>query len=276
MEHIGRRTPALRKGCRILGKIIAIANQKGGVGKTTTAVNLAAALGALGKRTLLIDIDPQGNATSGLGVNKRSLRRSSYDLIMGNRSFDDTIALTSSQNVWIIPSQIDLAGAELELVAMDRREYKLRDAVIAKKPDFDYMLIDCPPSLGLLTLNGLNACDSLLIPIQSEYYALEGLSQLMTTVRQVKRLYNSNIEIEGVLLTMYDARLNLTLQVTEEVKRYFPQKVYATAIPRNVRVSEAPSYGIPVRYYDSTSKGSEAYDALAQEIVDQNRKWEGM
>ncbi len=253
-----------------MGKIITIANQKGGVGKTTTSVNLAAALGALGMKVLLVDIDPQGNATSGTGINKRALRASSYDIIMGNRHIDETIQQTSCPNLWIIPSQIDLAGAELELVSLERREYKLREALLTKKRDFDFIIIDCPPSLGLLTLNGLNACDSILIPIQSEYYALEGLSQLMTTIRQIKRLYNPNVEIEGVLLTMHDARLSLTIQVMEEVKRFFPQKVFATTIPRNVRLSEAPSYGKPIKYYDSSSKGAEAYDNLAAEIIELN------
>lgn len=258
-----------------MGKIVAIANQKGGVGKTTTAVNLAAALGALGKKILLIDIDPQGNATSGYGINRRAMDGSSYDLFTGHKSFDDVIVKTLFSNVSLIPSHIDLAGAEIELVSMDRREYRLRDAVIAKKQLFDYILLDCPPSLGLLTLNGLNAADTILIPIQCEYYALEGLSQLMSTVRQVKRLYNPHLEIEGVLITMYDSRVNLTVQVVEEVKKFFPQKVYSTAIPRNVRVSEAPSYGKPIKYYDAGSKGSEAYDSLAQEFLENNRRYGG-
>ena len=253
-----------------MGKVIAIANQKGGVGKTTTAVNLAAALGAQDKTVLLLDIDPQGNATSGLGVSKRGIPCSTYDVIVGEKTFLEAVVETSFKNVSLMPSHIDLAGAELELVSLKNREYRLRDAIVKYKSDYDFILIDCPPSLGLLTLNGLNACDTILIPIQCEYYALEGLSQLMATVRQVKRLYNPNIDVEGVLLTMYDSRLNLTVQVVDEIKRFFPNKVYSTAIPRNVRISEAPSYGQPIKYYDKASKGTEAYDALAREIIEKN------
>ena len=257
-----------------MGKIIAVVNQKGGVGKTTTAVNLTASLGAIGCKVLLIDIDPQGNATSGLGVNKRTVRHSSYDLIIGEVRFEEAVISTGFTNVSLIPSHIDLAGAEIELVSIDKREYKLRDAIVAHKSKFDFIIIDCPPSLALLTLNGLAACDTILIPIQCEYYALEGLSQLMTTVRQVKRLYNPRIELEGVLITMYDSRLNLTIQVAQEVKKHFPKKVFSTAIPRNVRISEAPSYGRPVRYYDGGSRGSSAYDDLAREIIEQNLRTE--
>lgn len=253
-----------------MGKTIAITNQKGGVGKTTTAVNLAAAVGALDKKVLLIDIDPQGNATSGMGFTKKGIKSSTYDLLTGTKSFEDVVLVTQFKNVSIVPSHIDLAGAELELVDMNNREFRLRDAIVKSKQHYDYIFIDCPPSLGLLTLNGLNACDTILIPIQCEYYALEGLSQLMATVRQVKRLYNPTIDVEGVLLTMYDARLNLTIQVVDEIKRFFPNKVYATAIPRNVRISEAPSYGQPIKYYDAHSKGTEAYDSLAKEILAKN------
>lgn len=260
------------EGCRNMGKIIAITNQKGGVGKTTTAVNLSAALGQLGKRVLLIDIDPQGNATSGLGVNKRDIPSSTYDLIIAAADVKDVIRKTPYENVDILPSNIELAGAEIELVELDHRESRLKRAIAPVVEQYDYILIDCPPSLGLITLNGLTACGSILVPIQCEYYALEGLSQLIATVRQVKRLYNPRIEIEGVLLTMYDARLNLTVQVVQEVKKYFADKVYATAIPRNVRLSEAPSFGQPVAYFDRSSKGAKAYEELAKEILEQHRQ----
>ncbi len=257
-----------------MGKIIAVGNQKGGVGKTTTAVNLSAALGSAGKKVLLVDIDPQGNATSGVGFNKRAIRYSSYTVICGNCEPVDAIQRTKYNNLSVIPADMNLAGAEVELVNEERREYRLKEALLPLKKYYDYIILDCPPSLGLLTLNGLTACDSILIPIQCEYYALEGLAQLMSTVRQVYRLYNPSIQVEGVLLTMFDSRLNLTMEVVEEVKKHFGAKVYATAIPRNVRVSEAPSYGKPVRYYDSTSKGSEAYDSLAREVIKANMHFE--
>lgn len=250
-----------------MGKIITIANQKGGVGKTTTAVNLAAAVGAAGKKVLLADIDPQGNATSGLGIEKRSVSVSVYDLIIGNAKAADAVVHTPFRNVDVLPSNIQLAGAEIELVELQNRENRLKYALSQLRDGYDYIFIDCPPSLGLITLNGLTACDTVLVPIQCEYYALEGLSQLIATIRQIKRLYNPQLEIEGVLLTMFDARLNLTVQVVDEVKKFFPQKVYKSVIPRNVRISEAPSYGQPILYYDRASKGSTAYDELAKELI---------
>lgn len=254
-----------------MGKIIALANQKGGVGKTTSTVNIAASLGIKKKKVLLIDIDPQGNATSGVGINKREVELSSYDLITGAKKAEEIILKTKFHNLDIIPSNISLAGAEIELVDTKDRINVLKKAIIELKFKCDYILIDCPPSLGLITLNALNACDTLLIPIQCEYFALEGLSQLMATVRQVKKIYNPSIDIEGVLLTMYDGRLNLSTQVLNEVKKYYGDKVYKTTIPRNVRLSEAPSYGQPVYYYDKNSSGTKAYLDLADEIIKKNR-----
>ena len=254
-----------------MGKIISVANQKGGVGKTTSTVNLAAALGEKGKKVLMLDADPQGNATSGYGIQKRQILKSVYDMMIENTLAQEVILNTNCKNVSVIPSNISLAGAELELVELTDRTTRLKAALLPIKKDYDYIFIDCPPSLGLITLNALTASDTVLIPIQCEYYALEGLSQLIATIRQVKRLYNPNIEIEGVLLTMYDARLNLTAQVVEEVKKYLPEQVYKTVIPRNVRLSEAPSFGMPVCYYDHNSKGAVAYQQLADEIIKRNR-----
>ena len=250
-----------------MSKTIAVVNQKGGVGKTTTAVNLCAALGAKGKKILLVDIDPQGNSTSGFGVNKRDLGDSAYEVLTGAAEIGNAILVTDYKNVSLVPSKIDLAGAEIEIIEMPKRERLLRAALAAVTEDYDYIFLDCPPSLGLITLNALTAADTFLVPVQPEYYALEGLSQLMATVRRVKRMYNQYLELEGVLLTMYDGRLNLTRQVSEEIKKYFPRKVYSVTIPRNVRLSEAPSYGMPVLYYDKRSVGAEAYNRLAEEFI---------
>jgi chromosome partitioning protein len=255
-----------------VGRTIAIVNQKGGVGKTTSAVNLAACVGANGYRVLLCDIDPQGNATSGLGVNKRDVQKSTYDMIIGAVPAEEVLLHTAFRNLDLLPANINLAGAELELSMLDNREARIRRALAPLKQNYDFIFLDCPPSLGLITLNALCAVDTVLVPIQCEYYALEGLSQLMGTIRQIKRRYNGLIELEGVLLTMYDGRLNLTQQVVQEVKRFFPQKVYATVIPRNVRLSEAPSFGKPVWYYDKSSRGAQAYDALAKEFLKKNGK----
>lgn len=255
-----------------MGKIISIVNQKGGVGKTTTAVNLSAIVGNLGFSTLIIDIDPQGNTTSGLGISKKTIDKSSYDLLVEDISIRETIVKTEYDNLSLVPANIDLAGAELELAEMDNRAHALKMKLLEVKDEYDFIFLDCPPSLGLITINALSASDSLLIPIQCEYYALEGLTQLLNTVRKVKKLFNKYLEIEGILLTMYDSRLNLTSQVVKEIKRYFPDKVYESAIPRNVRLSEAPSHGMPICYYDKHSKGSKAYITFTEEFLKKNGK----
>ncbi len=256
-----------------MGKIVSIVNQKGGVGKTTTAVNLAAGLGNIGKKVLLIDADPQGNSTSGFGINKKEVVFSSYDLLIGRQKADVATVTTTFKNVSVIPANMDLAGAEVELITIEQRESQLKRALSLVRDKYDYILIDCPPSLGLITINALTAGDTVLVPLQCEYYAMEGLSQLMSSVRQIKRLYNPELELEGVLLTMYDGRLNLTHQVVEELKKFFANKLYKTTIPRAVRLSEAPSYGMPIQYYDRRSKGAKAYDDLAKEFVSRNRRY---
>lgn len=252
---------------RILGRIIAIANQKGGVGKTTTSVNLSACLAFLGKKVLIIDIDPQGNASSGLGVRKGDLESCIYDVLINDEDIKGVIQQTDVENLYIVPATISLAGAEIELVSTISREVRLKKSLQEIKNNFDFIIIDCPPSLGLLTINALTASDALIIPVQCEYYALEGLSQLLSTVRLVQKHLNKELMIDGVLLTMPDARTNLGLQVIDEVKRYFQDKVYRSIIPRNVRLSEAPSHGKPVILYDAKSRGAEIYLEFAREVI---------
>lgn len=253
-----------------MGKVIAITNQKGGVGKTTTAVNLSSCLAYIGKKTLLIDCDPQGNATSGLGLERDDYSLSVYDALVDRSKADDAVLKTKYTNLYLMPSSSDLSAAELELAFEDGRESFLKKSISALRNDFDYIIIDAPPALGMITINILTACDSVLIPIQCEYYALEGLSQLINTIRKIKKTYNRKIEIEGVLGTMYDGRTNLSIQVLDEVKKYFPELVYKSIIPRNVKLSEAPSFGEPIINYDRTSKGADAYMNLAKEVIKKN------
>lgn len=252
---------------KTLVKVIAIANQKGGVGKTTTSVNLSACLAELGKKVLLVDIDPQGNSTSGLGFNKSSIKRCIYDALVNDVPVEEMVLQTEVSNLMLLPATIELAGAEIELVSIMSRETKLKRALDKIKYKFDFVIMDCPPSLGLLTINSLTAANSVLVPIQCEFYALEGLTQLMNTISLVQKNLNPALTLEGVVLTMFDARTNLSIQVVDEVKNHFRHKVYQTIIPRNIRLSEAPSHGQPVIKYDPKSKGSEVYFDLAKEVI---------
>ncbi len=252
-----------------MGKVISVANQKGGVGKTTTAINLSTVLAKKNKRTLLIDTDPQGNATSGVGA-KKELEKSIYNVLIEDMAMEEAIVKTDVKNLSLCPSNINLAGAEVELVSMMSREMRLKEKLDEIKDNYDYIIIDCPPSLGLITLNAFTASDSVLIPVQCEYYALEGLGQLLNTIKLVKKHLNKDLEIEGALLTMFDTRTNLSKQVVDEVKGYFGDKVYKTVIPRNVKLSEAPSYGMPITIYDSHSKGAKCYDKLGRELIKNN------
>ena len=250
-------------------KILSFANQKGGVGKTTSAVNIAASLGALGKKVLLADLDPQGNATSGAGVDKKRAY-TAYELIMGENPYE-CVAHSEYENLDVIPANISLAGSELELVDAENRQYRVKNALDMLRDDYDYIIVDCPPSLGLLTINALSAADGVIVPMQCEYFALEGLSQLTVTISQIKKLYNPRLELSGVVITMYDGRLNLTVQVLEEIKKHFPNQLFSTPVPRNVRLSEAPSFGMPALYFDKHSKGANAYLEIAKELIEKTK-----
>ncbi|MBQ2862657.1 MAG: ParA family protein [Clostridia bacterium] len=250
-----------------MARIIAFANQKGGVGKTTSAVNLAASVGILGKKVLMVDLDPQGNTTSGFGISKKSLNYSTYDVLIGKCTAAEAVITTKFNNLSVIPSTISLAGAEFDLFSIDDREYRLKNALIVVEADYDYIFIDCPPSLGMLTINALSCAEGVIIPMQCEYFALEGLTQLMVTISKIKKLYNPKLEITGILLTMYNGRLILTSQVVHELKKYYKDKLFSTTISRNVKLSEAPSFGMPVYYHDKYCKGATEYLDAAKELV---------
>lgn len=257
---------------RTMGKIIAVANQKGGVGKTTSTINLSAALAQKGMKVLVVDCDPQGNATSGLGIEKKQVENSIYNLIISECEINECLSDSQIESLKVIPSSVDLAGAEIELIGMDKKEYILKDTLEMVRNDYDYIMIDCPPSLNILTVNALTAADTVLVPIQCEFYALEGLSQLIHTIDLVKARLNPELTIDGIVFTMYDGRTNLSMQVVENVKANLTHHIYRTVIPRNVRLAEAPSYGMPICLYDPRSSGAEAYNKLAEEIITRDKK----
>lgn len=251
-----------------MAKIISFANQKGGVGKTTSAINIAAAIGLKGKKTLLLDCDPQGNASSGLGIRRNRIGATTYDILIGRARAEDAIIKTEYKNLSVLPSSMPLAAAELELADLEDRAFRLKNALESIKNDYDYIFIDCPPSLGMLTINALTASEGVIVPMQCEYFSLEGLTQILSTVKQVKRLYNPDLSLTGILITMHNGRLNLSVQVLDELKKHYADKLFSTPVSRNVRLSEAPSFGMPIQYYDKYSKGSSAYDDIAAELLE--------
>lgn len=251
-----------------MAKLISFANQKGGVGKTTSAINIAAAIGLKGKKTLLLDCDPQGNASSGVGIRRNRIGATTYDILIGRARAEDAIIKTEYKNLSVLPSSMPLAAAELELADLEDRAFRLKNALESVKNDYDYIFIDCPPSLGMLTINALTASDGVIVPMQCEYFSLEGLTQILSTVKQVKRLYNPDLSLTGILITMHNGRLNLSVQVLDELKKHYADKLFSTPVSRNVRLSEAPSFGMPIQYYDKYSKGSSAYDDIAAELLE--------
>ena len=251
-----------------MAKIISFANQKGGVGKTTSAINIAAAIGLKGKKTLLLDCDPQGNASSGVGIRRNRIGATTYDILIGRARAEDAIIKTEYKNLSVLPSSMPLAAAELELADLEDRAFRLKNALESVKNDYDYIFIDCPPSLGMLTINALTASDGVIVPMQCEYFSLEGLTQILSTVKQVKRLYNPDLSLTGILITMHNGRLNLSVQVLDELKKHYADKLFSTPVSRNVRLSEAPSFAMPIQYYDKYSKGSSAYDDIAAELLE--------